>query len=191
MGVYIVGVTGASGSIYAMRMLEALRAVEGASVHLVMSAAARQTVALETQTDTARIEKLADVVHNSSDLAAPIASGSFKTDGMIVVPCSIKTASDIAYGHTANLLVRAADVCLKERRKLIIVIRESPLHLGHLRTLARLAEIGAIILPPIPAFYARPQTIDDLVNHTIARALDLLGISNELSSRWQGPAQDL
>ena len=187
MARYIVGITGASGSIYGVRMLEALRTIAGASVYLVMSAQARRTLELETQLTAAQLEKLADSVYQPNDVAAPISSGSFKTDGMVVLPCSIKTASDIAYAHNDNLLVRAADVCLKERRRLVLVVRESPLHLGHLRTLTQLAEIGAIILPPIPAFYTLPKTLDDVVNHTIGKALDALGVEHELFPRWQGP----
>ncbi len=188
MATYIVGITGASGSIYGIRMLEAMRKL-GITVHLVISEQARRTLELETRTTAAQVEKLADIVHDPHDVAAPISSGSFKSDGMVVVPCSIKTASAIAYAHNDNLLVRAADVCLKERRRLVLVVRETPLHLGHLRTLTQLAEIGATILPPIPAFYTHPKSVDDVINHTIGKALDALGIEHDLFPRWQGPKE--
>ena len=187
MGVYVVGITGASGSVYGIRLLEALRATPGAKIHLVMSDQAKRTLAIETSRSVASVEKLADAVHDPADLAAPISSGSFKTDGMIIIPCSIKTASAIAYSLNDNLLVRAADVCLKERRRLVLVVRETPLHLGHLRTLTRLAEIGAVILPPIPGFYSMPKTVEDIVDHTVGKALDSLGVPNEAFARWRGP----
>ena len=186
MPTYVVGITGASGSIYGIRALEALRAA-GATVHLVPTHSALRTMQLETGAALSDIAKLADAVHEPTDLAAPISSGSFPTDGMLVVPCSIKSAAAIAYSLGDNLLVRAADVCLKERRRLVLVVRETPLHLGHLRTLTQLAELGAIILPPIPGFYGRPKTIDDIVNHTVGKALDALGVPNELYRRWRGP----
>jgi 4-hydroxy-3-polyprenylbenzoate decarboxylase len=185
LGTYVVGITGASGAIYGVRLLEALRSA-GATIHLVMTQQAKQTLAIEMQLSVGRVEALAHFVHDPADVAAPISSGSFKTDGMIVIPCSIKTASAIAYSFNDNLLVRAADVCLKEKRRLVLVVRETPLHLGHLRTLSALAEIGAIILPPIPGFYAMPKTIDDVVNHTVGKALDALGVPNETFARWRG-----
>ncbi len=184
---YIVGITGASGTIYGVRLLEALRAIPDAKVHLVMSAQAKRTLAIETSRTVASVEALADVVHDADDLAAPISSGSFRTDGMIVIPCSIKTAAAIAYSLNDNLLVRAADVCLKERRRLVLVVRETPLHLGHLRTLTQLAETGAVILPPIPGFYTMPKTVDDIIAHTVGKALDSLGVPNEAYTRWRGP----
>lgn len=185
MPTYVVGITGASGSIYAIRALEALRATN-ATVHLVATESARKTMEIETGKRFTDVAKLADVAHDPADLAAPPSSGSFRTDGMLVIPCSIKSAAAIAYSLSDNLLVRAADVCLKERRRLVLVVRETPLHLGHLRTLTQLAEIGAVILPPIPGFYAKPQTIDDIVAHTVGKALDALGVPNELFRRWQG-----
>jgi len=185
MPTYIVGITGASGTIYGIRALEALRA-GSAIVHLVMTQAARRTMELETDDRYERLAGLADFVHDPNDLAAPISSGSFKTDGMIAIPCSIKSAAAIAYSLNDNLLVRAADVCLKERRRLVLVVRETPLHLGHLRTLTQLAEIGAVIVPPIPGFYSKPRSVDDLVNHTVGKALDALGVQNELFERWKG-----
>ncbi len=187
MSSFIVGITGASGTIYGIRALEVLRSAPETTVHLVLTDAARRTMQLETDSTPADVERLADHVHEPSDLAAPISSGSFKTDGMLVAPCSIKTASAIAYSMNDTLLVRAADVCLKERRRLVLMVRETPLHLGHLRTLERLAEIGAIILPPIPGLYTRPKTIDDIVDHAVGKALDALGVPNEIFRRWRGP----
>jgi flavin prenyltransferase len=183
----VVGISGASGSVYGYTVLQALRAIGGVETHLVLTSAARRTIALEMATTTDEFEKLADVIHRDDDLAAAISSGSFITDGMLVIPCSMKSASAIAYSFNNNLLVRAADVCLKERRRLVLVVRETPLHLGHLRTLVRLAEMGAVILPPIPAMYSNPQTVDDIVAHTIGKALDQFGIPNELFRRWRSP----
>lgn len=182
----IVGVTGASGSAYGFAMLRALHAMRDVETHLVLSQQAPTTIALEMPgTNAADFEALADVVHRDENMAASISSGSFRTDGMVVIPCSIKTASAIAYSFNDNLVARAADVCLKERRKLVLVVRETPLHLGHLRTLTQLAEIGAVILPPIPAMYARPASIDDIVNHTVGKVLDQFDIRNELFTRWK------
>ena len=182
----IVGVTGASGSLYAYGALRALRAAPDVEVHLVLTQQARRTIELETALSAADFEALADVVHRESDLAASISSGSFKTAGMLVIPCSIKTASAIANSYNDTLVARAADVCLKERRKLVLVVRETPLHLGHLRILTQLAEIGAIILPPVPGMYARPKTIDDVIAHTVGKALDQFDIENTLFERWTG-----
>jgi 4-hydroxy-3-polyprenylbenzoate decarboxylase len=172
--------------VYAIAALRALRAADDVETHLVLSQQARQTIALETDTTADEVEKLADVVHRDGDLAASISSGSFKTDGMLVIPCSMKTASAIAYSFNANLLVRAADVCLKEKRRLVLVARETPLHLGHLRTLVQLAELGAVILPPVPGMYARPKTVEDVVAHTVGKALDQFGIDAKLFTRWSG-----
>ncbi|MEA2690360.1 MAG: flavin prenyltransferase [Candidatus Eremiobacteraeota bacterium] len=182
----IVGISGASGSVYAIAALRALRAAEDVETHLVLSEQARQTIALETDTTADEVERLADVVHRDGNLAASISSGSFKTDGMLVIPCSMKTASAIAYSFNANLLVRAADVCLKEKRRVVLVARETPLHLGHLRTLTQLAELGAVILPPVPGMYARPKTVEDIVAHTVGKALDQFGIDAKLFTRWSG-----
>jgi 4-hydroxy-3-polyprenylbenzoate decarboxylase len=181
----IVGVTGASGSAYAFAALRALREHGGYEVHLVATQQARKTLEIETAHVASDLEALADVVHRDDDLAASISSGSFITDGMLVLPCSMKSAAAISYSLNGNLLVRAADVCLKEKRKLVLVVRETPLHLGHLRTLTQLAEIGAVILPPIPAMYANPQSVDDIVAHTVGKALDQFGIENELFNRWK------
>lgn len=165
--------------------LQALRAIGGIEVHLILTDAARTTISLETDLDGEAFEALADVVYRDDDLAAAVSSGSFLTDGMLVVPCSMKSAAAIAYSFNSNLLVRAADVCLKEKRKLVLVVRETPLHLGHLRTLTQLAEIGATILPPMPAMYAKPQSVDDIVAHTVGKALDQFGIPNDLFKRWK------
>jgi 4-hydroxy-3-polyprenylbenzoate decarboxylase len=184
----IVGISGASGVIYGVRMLEILRSVPDVETHLVLTAAGATTIALETEYTAEEVKALADVVYPFRDIAAAISSGSFKTDGMVVIPCSMKTMGGIAYSFSDNLLLRAADVVLKDRRRLVLVPRETPLHLGHLRTMTLLAEMGAIIAPPMPAFYHRPQTIDDIVNQTVNRVLDLLDISLEadLFRRWQG-----
>jgi 4-hydroxy-3-polyprenylbenzoate decarboxylase len=180
----VIGISGASGSIYGYRALEALKAA-GVETHLVLSRQARRTIELETDKSVRDFEALAAAVHEDGDLAAAISSGSFITEGMLVIPCSIKSAAAIAYSLNSNLLVRAADVCLKERRKLVLVVRETPLHAGHLRTLTQLAEIGAVILPPMPAMYAKPQTVDDVVNHTVGKALDQFGVEHALFKRWQ------
>jgi 4-hydroxy-3-polyprenylbenzoate decarboxylase len=182
----IVGVSGASGSLYAYGALRALRAVEDVETHLILSGQARQTIELETPYSAADFEALADVVHRDGDLAASVSSGSFKTEGMLIIPCSIKTASAVAHSFNANLLTRAADVCLKEKRRLVMVVRETPLHLGHLWILTQLAEVGAVILPPVPGMYSRPKTIDDVIGHTVGKALDQFGIENSLFERWTG-----
>ncbi|MDQ2663233.1 MAG: UbiX family flavin prenyltransferase [Candidatus Eremiobacteraeota bacterium] len=181
----VIGISGASGSLYGYRALQALGQVAGVETHLVLSTQARRTIELETELQAGDFEALADVVHSDDNLGAAISSGSFLTNGMLVIPCSMKSAAAIAYSLNSNLLVRAADVCLKEKRKLVLVVRETPLHLGHLRTMVRLAETGATLLPPIPAMYARPQSVDDIVNHTVGKALDQFGIANELFNRWK------
>jgi len=182
----VIGISGASGSIYGFRVLEALHHTT-VETHLVLSEQARRTIELETDLSVQDFEGLAHAVHSDDDLAASISSGSFLTDGMLVIPCSIKSAAAIAYSLNSNLLVRAADVCLKERRKLVLVVRETPLHLGHLRTLTQLAEMGAVILPPMPAMYVRPQSVDDVINHTVGKALDQFGIDHVLFRRWSTP----
>lgn len=185
----IVGISGASGVIYGIRTLEVLRGVPDVETHLVLSNAARQTIPLETGYSVQEVEALADVVYRFSDIAAPISSGSFRTTGMLVIPCSIKTLSGIATSFSDNLLLRAADVTLKESRRLVVVPRETPLHLGHLRLMVQVAEIGGLVMPPVPAFYHRPQSLDDIINQTVNRALDLFGIelAEDLFQRWQGP----
>jgi 4-hydroxy-3-polyprenylbenzoate decarboxylase len=184
----LLGFSGASGAIYGIRMLEVLRPLPGVEVHLITTPAARQTIALETDRDPREVDRLADVVHRFGDIAAAPSSGSFRLDAMAVVPCSMRTLSAIAYSVGDNLLVRAADVALKERRPLLLAPRETPLHLGHLRSMVRLAEMGAIVAPPVPAFYHRPQTIDDIVDQTVNRLLDQLRIElpEDLFQRWRG-----
>jgi len=182
----IVGLSGSSAVIYGIRLLEKLAEREDIEVHLVISQAARMNIGIETDYSVERVEALADVVHSNKNIGASIASGSFKTAGMIVVPCSIKTLSAIAHSHADNLIVRAADVVLKERRKLVIVPRESPLHTGHCELMLKASQIGAIICPPAPAFYTRPKTIDDIVNHSVARILDLFDIEDNNIERWEG-----
>jgi 4-hydroxy-3-polyprenylbenzoate decarboxylase len=179
----IVGVSGASGAIYARRALEALKA-EGVETHLVVSKAAEMAIAYELGEKSRDLAALASRSYAIGDVGAPISSGSFRTNGMLIAPCSVRTMSEIATGVTTSLLTRAADVVLKERRPLVLMVRETPLHLGHLRTLTALAEMGAIIAPPLPAFYAEPQTIDDIVNQSVGRALDLLGLETKLARRW-------
>jgi 4-hydroxy-3-polyprenylbenzoate decarboxylase len=183
----IVGLSGASGIVYGVRLLEVLRST-GIEIHLVMSRTAEITLAHETDYKVAEVKALADVVHSNADLGAAISSGSFKTRGMIIAPCSIRTASEISCGVTSTLMARAADVALKERRRVVLMVRESPLHTGHLRTLTQLSEIGAIIAPPLPAFYTRPATIDDIVDQTVGRALDLFDIDTGKVKRWRDPA---
>lgn len=184
----IVGISGASGAIYGVRLLQVLRDVVGVETHLIMSQAARQTLALETSFSLREVQELADVVHDARDIAATISSGSFKTAGMVILPCSIKTLSGIVNSYTDGLLTRAADVVLKERRPLVLCVRETPLHLGHLRLMTQAAEIGAMIMPPVPAFYHRPQTLDDVINQTVNRVLDQFDIElpEDLFTRWQG-----
>ncbi len=181
----VVGISGASGSIYAVRLLEKLRA-QGVVTHLVLSRAGEKTAWLETGRKSADFRALAHHMYPLEDIASRLASGSFVTHGMVVAPCSIHTMSAIAAGVTSNLLIRAADVTLKERRKLILMVRETPLHLGHLRTMAALAEMGAIIAPPIPAFYHKPESILDIVDHSVDRVLDLLGLPADDARRWPG-----
>jgi 4-hydroxy-3-polyprenylbenzoate decarboxylase len=187
----IVGISGASGIVYGIRLLEVLRGT-GIETHLVMSRSAELTLAYETDRKVAAVKALADVAYANSDIGAAISSGSFRTLGMVVAPCSIRTAAEIASGVTSSLLSRAADVVLKERRRLVLMVRESPLHVGHLRTLTQAAEIGAVIAPPMPGFYARPQSLDDMVDHTVGRVLDLFDVDLGLVRRWgedRGPGR--
>jgi 4-hydroxy-3-polyprenylbenzoate decarboxylase len=183
----VVGVSGASGAVYAIRLLERLRPV--AETHLVLTRSGERTLFLETGKLAADLKQIAAFSYSLEDISCRLASGSFKTGGMVVAPCSIHTMSAIAHGISSNLLVRAADVALKERRKLILMVRETPFHLGHLRTMTSLAEMGAIIAPPIPAFYQKPESIMDLVDHSIDRVLDLLGIESPDARRWDGPRE--
>ncbi len=179
----VVGISGASGVVYGVRALEALRAA-GIESHLVMSRSAEVTLAHETRLKVAAVRKLADVVYDNTNMAAAIASGSFRTMGMLVAPCSIRSAAEIATGVTSSLLTRAADVTLKERRRLVLMVRESPLHTGHLRMLAQVSEIGAVVAPPLPAFYAKPESLADMIDHSVGRALDLFDIDVGLTTRW-------
>lgn len=179
----IIGVSGASGIIYGVRALEALKDL-GVESHMVASKAAEMTLGYETELSIAQFRERADHVYKMPDVGAPIASGSFQTMGMLIAPCSVRTMSEIATGVTSSLLTRAADVVLKERRPLVLMVRETPFHLGHIRTMAQLAEMGAIICPPLPAFYAKPVSIDDLVNQSVGRALDLFGLNWDFTRRW-------
>ncbi len=181
----IIGITSASGTAYGIRMLEILKEC-GLETHLVMSKASVITLATETDKTPLDLQNLATHYYQAHDIAAPIASGSFKNSGMIIAPCSIRTMSEIATGVTSSLLTRAADVTLKESRKLVMMVRETPLHTGHLRTMTCLAEMGVIIAPPVPAFYNRPQTLDDIINHSVGRVLDLFDIDTGSVKRWTG-----
>lgn len=185
MKTLIVGISGASAAIYGIRMLEALGRAE-VERHLVISEPARKIIPLETDYQVSEVEALADHVHPIDDVGAAIASGSFKTDGMVIIPCSIKTLSAVANSYNDNLLVRAADVTLKERRRLVLMVRETPLHKGHLRLMHTAADMGAVIYVPVPAFYSMPKTIDDLVNHSVGKILDLLDVEHNLLNRWHG-----
>ena len=182
----VVGISGASGAIYGIRLLETLRQDPDVETHLVISPAARITIASETGWKLSDVEALADVFYNYQDVGAAIASGSLSTAGMVVVPCSVKTLSAIANGYTGDLLTRAADVTLKEGRPLLLVFREAPLHAGHIRLMALAAKAGATLFPPVPAFYGRPQTVDDIVNETVGRVLRRIGFDNDLYTRWLG-----
>jgi flavin prenyltransferase len=184
----IIGMSGASGLIYGIRLLEVLKVDPQVETHLVMTASARLNISLETDWHADAVIALADQVHSVKDLAASIASGSFRTDGMIVAPCSMKTLSAIVNSYADNLLTRAADVMLKERRRLVLMPRETPLHAGHCELLLKACQIGAIVAPPMPALYARPKTIDDMINHNVGRVLDLFDIESGLVKRWQGAA---
>jgi flavin prenyltransferase len=185
----IVGISGASGAIYGVRLLEALHANK-IPAHLVVSKSAALTLKEEMDLSIEKVRALAQATYQNTDIGAAISSGSFKTRGMVIIPCSIRTLSDIAYGTTDSLLSRAADVVLKERRRLVLVVREAPLHAGHLRSMLAATESGAIIVPPVPAFYPRPKTIDDIVNHTVGRCLDLFEIDAGLVKRWRAESGD-
>jgi 4-hydroxy-3-polyprenylbenzoate decarboxylase len=186
----IVGISGASGVIYGVRMLELLRDTD-VETHLVMSKSAELTLSYETNFKPKDVKALASVNHPATDIGAAISSGSFPTMGMVIAPCSIRTMSEIATGVTSSLVSRAADVVLKERRRLVLALRETPLHGGHLRTMTTLADIGAVVAPIVPAFYAKPKTVDDIINHTVGRLLDFFGIETKVVRRWQGgPPED-
>jgi flavin prenyltransferase len=187
----IVGITGATGSIYGIRILEALRAAGGWETHLVVSEAGMLNVHQEYKLARKDLNKLADVVHNVRDIGATIASGSFITEGMVIAPCSMKTLAGVAHAFSDNLVTRAADVILKERRRLVLITREAPLNLAHLRNMVAVTEMGGVVFPPVPAFYSGARTIDGLVNHTVGRVLDLFGVEHESIKRWQGMKEGL
>lgn len=182
----IVGISGASGVIYGIRMLEMLKAFDDVETHLVLSRYARMNIEIETSYTPQEVEALADNVHGYGNQAASISSGSFRTDGMVIAPCSIKTLSGIVNSASSSLLIRAADVVLKEQRRLVLMPREAPLHVGHCKLLYEAAQMGAVIAPPMPAFYTQPQTIDDLINHSVGRVLDLFGLDSGALKRWEG-----
>lgn len=182
----IVGISGASGAIYGIRLLEVLKERPDIETHLIVSNGGKLTISLETGLQVKQVEKLASVVHSDQNLAATIASGSYHTDGMVIAPCSMKTLSGIVNSYADTLMIRAADVVLKERRRLVLVPREMPLHEGHCRLMHEVSRMGAVIAPPMPAFYNHPQTIDDIINHTVGRLLDLFGIDSGIVKRWRG-----
>lgn len=182
----IVGISGSSAPHYGVRLLEVLRTHTNVEIHLVLSAAARKTIEYEMGRVPDQVSALADIVHDERNIAASIASGTFVTDGMIVAPCSVKTLASVAGSFNDNLLARAADVCLKERRRVVLVVRETPLHLGHLRLMKQATEAGAVILPPVPAFYHRPRGLEEIIDHTVTKILDQFGIHLDLIARWQG-----
>jgi 4-hydroxy-3-polyprenylbenzoate decarboxylase len=184
----IIGISGASGILYGIRILQVLQNSD-IETHLVMSDSAKMTLATETDMSFKAVEALATEVHNAKNIGATISSGSFKTMGMVVAPCSVRSLSEIAYGMTGSLLTRAADVVLKERRRLVLMVRETPLHTGHLRAMLQASENGAILMPPLPALYARPESLDDMINHTVGRCLDLFDIETSLVTRWAGMGQ--
>ena len=183
----IVGITGASGSIYGWRLLEKLNSFAEMEIHLILSRSGERTAFLEMGKTAADFKTLAQITYPVEDIGCRLASGSFPTDGMVIAPCSIHTMSAIASGISSNLMVRAADVTLKERRRLILMVRESPLHLGHLRSMTALAEMGAILAPPVPGFYHMPQSVDEVVDHSVDRVMDLLGLPAKDAKRWDGP----
>jgi 4-hydroxy-3-polyprenylbenzoate decarboxylase len=185
----IVGITGASGVIYGIRLLEVLKELD-METHLVLTEEAQMNILLETTHTVEDVKGLAYKVHNIKNLAAPISSGSFKTEGMVIAPCTIKTLSGVAHSYAENLLIRAADVTLKERRRLILVVRETPLHKGHLELMNQVSDLGGVILPPVPAFYHSPRRIEDLIDHTIGKILDLMEIDHSLYKRWEGVANE-
>jgi 4-hydroxy-3-polyprenylbenzoate decarboxylase len=184
--ILIIGITGASGVVYGIRLLEVLSRMKEAETHLIISEAGELNIRHETDWKVEDIRAMASFSYNINDIAARIASGSFKRDGMIIAPCTVKTMSALANSYCENLLTRAGDVTLKERKKLVLLVRETPLHIGHIRNMEKLSEMGAIIMPPVPAFYNRPKTIQDIIDHTIGKTLDILGIEHDLFQRWLG-----
>jgi 4-hydroxy-3-polyprenylbenzoate decarboxylase len=187
----VVAITGATGAVYGVRLLERLRAIPGVEIHLVVSDAASLTLHQEVGLQRRDVEALAHVVHKNREIGASIASGSFQTDGMVIVPCSMKTLAAVAHGLSDNLIARAADVILKERRRLVLMVRETPFNLAHLRNMTAVTEMGGIVFPPLPSFYNKPGSIDEMVDHTVARVIDLFGIENDLAPRWAGMRNDV
>ncbi len=187
----VIGITGASGAIYGIRLLEVLSKIKDVETHLIISEAAEINIKYETDWKPEQVKALADVSYDINDIAAGLSSGSFKRDGMVIAPCSMKTVSALANSYTDNLIARAGDITLKERKKLVLLVRETPLHLGHLRNMVKLTEMGAIIFPPVPAFYHKPKTVQDLVDYSVGRVLDLFDIEHNLLPRWEGlPEED-
>jgi 4-hydroxy-3-polyprenylbenzoate decarboxylase len=184
--VLIVGITGATGVIYGIRLLEVLSKMKDIETHLIISGAAEVNIKAETDYSLEDIKALADYNYDVADTGAKLSSGSFKRDGMIVAPCSIKTMSALAHSYTQNLLIRAGDVTLKERKKLVLAVRETPLHIGHLENMERLSRMGAVIMPPVPAFYHRPKTLEDIISHTVGKLLDMFDVEHNLFPRWSG-----
>lgn len=182
----IVAITGATGAVYGVRLLERLRAISGVETHLVISDAATLTLHQEVGLQRRDVEALAHVVHKNREIGATIASGSFQTDGMVIAPCSMKSLAAVAHGLSDNLIARAADVILKERRRLVLMVRETPFNLAHLRNMTTVTEMGGIVFPPLPSFYNKPDSISEMVDHTVSRVIDLLGIENDLAPRWAG-----
>jgi 4-hydroxy-3-polyprenylbenzoate decarboxylase len=183
---FVVAITGATGAVYGVQLLERLRAIPGVETHLVISDAATLTLHQETGLQRRDVEALAHVVHKNREIGASIASGSFQTDGMVIAPCSMKTLAAVAHGLSDNLIARAADVILKERRRLVLMVRETPFNLAHLRNMTAVTEMGGIVFPPLPSFYNKPDSIAEMVDHTVARVIDLLGIENGIAPRWAG-----
>jgi len=184
--ILVIGITGASGVIYGIRLLEVLSDMKEVETHLIISEAGETNIKQETNRKVEQVKALADFSYDINDIGARLASGSFKRDGMVVIPCTVKTMSALANSYAENLLIRAGDTTLKERNKLVLVVRETPLHLGHIRNMERLTEMGAIILPPVPAFYHKPKTIQDIIDHTVGKVLDIFGIEHNLFQKWSG-----
>jgi flavin prenyltransferase len=188
--ILVVGITGATGAIYGIRLLEILSKLPDIETHLIISEAGEITIKSETDFEIDDVKRMADFNHDINNIAACLSSGSYKTDGMVIVPCTIKTMSAIANSYADNLISRAADVTLKERRKLVMAVRETPLHLGHLRSMEKLTEMGAIIMPPVPAFYHKPKSIQDIIDHSVGKILDIFGIKHNLYARWSGLTEE-
>ena len=188
--ILIIGITGATGCIYGIRLLEVLSTISDIETHLVISEAGEMTIKYETDRSVADVRKLANYSYDIEDVGARISSGSFQGEGMIIAPCTVKTMSALANSYNENLIIRAGDVTLKERKKLLLLVRETPLHIGHIRNMERLTEMGAIIMPPVPAFYHKPKTLQDIIDHTVGKLLDMFGIKHNLFQRWSGMGKD-